>query len=211
MHQVNAHDDDDPNSHPSNPSANLAPSSPPPSFHSCSSSPSSRRLLHDESRGRGRSNEADQALADAFDDGSDSEADDEPDDRQRLMRANPEPRALVGGDNGGYDEGSEGNNAAASSSQVGQGGQQPSQQQQQPRQQQRQGRGLFRSTTILPSFLTSSSGTARAITSSNDGVFANLAAKPERGESKEDLPPVRICVSCIIVWRLDFFFFPLLT
>lgn len=206
MNQVNAHDDDDPNSHPSNPSANLAPSSPPPSFHSRSSSPSSRRLLHDGSRGGGRSNEADQALADAFDDGSDSEADDEPDDRQRLMRANPEPRSLADGDNGGYGEGSEGNNTAASSSQAGQGGQRPQPQQQQQlqlRQQQRQGRGLFRSTTILPSFLTSSSGTARAVTSSNDGVFANLAAKPERGESKEDLPPVRICVSCIVVWRLD--------
>jgi hypothetical protein len=28
------------------------------------------------------------------------------------------------------------------------------------------------------------------ISSSNDGVFANLAAKPERGEKNEDLPPV---------------------
>ena len=61
-----------------------------------------------------------------------------------------------------------------------------------PPQQQQQSRGLFRRPTILPSFATSSSGTSRAVASSNDGVFANLAAKPERGEKTEDLPPVCI-------------------
>lgn len=203
---MNAHDDDEAHAYPSNPSrANLTPSSPPPSFRSRSSSPSSRRLLHDASRSRNDGNEngggdgdADQTLADAFNDGSDSEADDQPDDRQRLMRANPEPQSLGGNDGGGYNGSYDGNNAAAASSSEsslggGGGGQQ---QQQQPPQQQQQSRGLFRRPTILPSFATSSSGTSRAVASSNDGVFANLAAKPERGEKTEDLPPV-----CIFPYR----------
>lgn len=205
--QVNAQDDDEAHSHPSNPSrANLTPSSPPPSFRSRSSSPSSRRLLHDESRNRNDGNhdagddDADQTLADAFDDGSDSEADDQPDDRQRLMRANPEPQSLGASGSGGYNGGYDGNNAAAASSSessLAGGGQQQQQQQQQPQpQQQQQSRGLFRRPTILPSFATSSSGTSRAVASSNDGVFANLAAKPERGEKTEDLPPV-----CIFPYR----------
>lgn len=206
---MNAHDDDEAHAHPSNPSrANLTPSSPPPSFRSRSSSPSSRRLLHDASRSRNDGNgegsggdgDADQTLADAFDDGSDSEADDQPDDRQRLMRANPEPQSLGGSASGGYNGSYDGNNAAAASSSEssleGGGGQQQQQQQQQPPQQQQQSRGLFRRPTILPSFATSSSGTSRAVASSNDGVFANLAAKPERGEKTEDLPPV-----CIFPYR----------
>lgn len=201
MEQVNAHDDDEAHAHPSNPSrANLTPSSPPPSFRSRSSSPSSRRLLHDASRSRndGGDGDADQTLADAFDDGSDSEADDQPDDRQRLMRANPEPQSLGGSAGGGYNGSYDGNNAAAaSSSESSLGGAGQQQQQQEPPQQQRQSRGLFRRPTILPSFATSSSGTSRAVASSNDGVFANLAAKPERGEKTEDLPPV-----CIFLYRV---------
>lgn len=43
---------------------------------------------------------------------------------------------------------------------------------------------------MLPSFNGSGSGQGRMISSSNDGVFANLAAKPERGEKNEDMPPV---------------------
>jgi hypothetical protein len=51
--------------------------------------------------------------------------------------------------------------------------------------------GIQRRQTLLPFFSgMSGSGSARAIPSSNDGVFANLAAKPERGEKTEDLPPV---------------------
>ena len=195
MKQVNAHDDDEAHAHPSNPSrANLTPSSPPPSFRSRSSSPSSRRLLHDASRSRndGGDGDADQTLADAFDDGSDSEADDQPDDRQRLMRANPEPQSLGGSAGGDYNGSYDGNNAAAASSSESSLGGAGQQQQQEPPQQQRQSRGLFRRPTILPSFATSSSGTSRAVASSNDGVFANLAAKPERGEKTEDLPPVCI-------------------
>lgn len=91
------------------------------------------------------------------------------------MRANPEPR-LFAGSSGDYDN----DNAAASSSSQG-GGQQE--------QAQQQGRPIFRRPTILPSFTPSSSGPGRVI-ASNDGVFANLAAKPERGEKNEDLPPV---------------------
>ena len=197
---MNAHDDDEAHAHPSNPSrANLTPSSPPPSFRSRPSSPSSRRLLHDASRSRndGGDGDADQTLADAFDDGSDSEADDQPDDRQRLMRANPEPQSLGGSAGGDYNGSYDGNNAAAASSSESSLGGAGQQQQQEPPQQQRQSRGLFRRPTILPSFATSSSGTSRAVASSNDGVFANLAAKPERGEKTEDLPPV-----CIFLYRV---------
>jgi hypothetical protein len=43
---------------------------------------------------------------------------------------------------------------------------------------------------MLPTFTAPASGGSRQIASSNDGVFANLAAKPERGEKNDDLPPV---------------------
>lgn len=59
-----------------------------------------------------------------------------------------------------------------------------------PSSQRSQSSTLQRRPTILPSFSTPSSGAGRVISSSNDGVFANLAAKPERGEKNEDLPPV---------------------
>jgi hypothetical protein len=42
---------------------------------------------------------------------------------------------------------------------------------------------------MLPTFTEPASGGSRQIASSNDGVFANLAAKPERGEKNDDLPP----------------------
>lgn len=193
--RVNAQDEDD---SPPNPSqghhlSTISPSSPPPSFHSRSSSPSSRRLLGDASSPRGTNQDADQTLADAFDGGSDSEGEDEPDDRQRLMRANPELPSFASG-SGNYDENDNGSGNAAgagAASSLGSHSGVPSQPTQQPRQQQQQsgGRGgLFRRTTVLPSFL-SSSGASRSVSSSNDGVFANLAAKPERGEKNEDLPP----------------------
>lgn len=38
----------------------------------------------------------------------------------------------------------------------------------------------------------SNSAAPRIIRGTNDGVFANIAAKPERGEKVEDLPPVSI-------------------
>jgi hypothetical protein len=68
--QVNSHDEDD--------GAQSIPNSPPPSFHSRASSILSRE------------NRVDPDLADAFDaDGDDS--DDEPDDRQRLVRGTHTP------------------------------------------------------------------------------------------------------------------------
>lgn len=58
------------------------PNSPPPSFRSRASSPNSRHNT--------TSAEADATLADAFDaDGSDSEEENDGDDRQRLMRGTP--------------------------------------------------------------------------------------------------------------------------
>ncbi|KAL4821721.1 hypothetical protein BDW67DRAFT_149372 [Aspergillus spinulosporus] len=175
--RVNAHDDDD-----TPPSIALqpTPSSPPPSVRSRSASPSSRRLLHDDPLHR---NSTEQTLADAFDD-SDSEADDEPDDRQRLMRAQPD--AWTAADTGNNTSTSADGVGAASSSgaggdaQVGGGSNTDA----------APSRGVQRTSTLLPFFGgTSSSGSNRHITSSNDGVFANLAAKPERGEKSEDLPP----------------------
>ncbi|EHA18564.1 hypothetical protein ASPNIDRAFT_207638 [Aspergillus niger ATCC 1015] len=146
--RVNARDEDDDDTLQSHSSIPLrpTPSSPPPSFHSRSSSPSSRRLLHDDPQ----RDHADQTLADAFGDGSDSESDDEPDDRQRLMRAQPDSRPVA-----------DTSSAAAAASSSSSGSEQH----------------------------TPSSGAGRVISSSNDGVFANLAAKPERGEKNEDLPP----------------------
>ncbi|KAL4930729.1 metal homeostatis BSD2 family protein [Aspergillus undulatus] len=173
--RVNAQDDDD-----IPPSIVLqpTPSSPPPSFrsHSRSASPSSRRLLRDDDPLHRQS--TDQALADAFDD-SESEAGDEPDDRQRLMRAQPDPWSAADNNNpssqaetAGAASSSGGNSAAQADSNAP-----PT-------------RGVQRSSTILPFFGgTSSSSSNRQLPSSNDGVFANLAAKPERGEKTEDLPP----------------------
>ncbi|KAF9888336.1 hypothetical protein FE257_008769 [Aspergillus nanangensis] len=165
--RVNAHDDEEPHSHSSIPlQSNLTPSSPPPSFRSRSSSISSRRLLHDASR----RNDEDQTLADAFGDGSDSEDDDEPDDRQRLMRAQPDSRPVADA------------STAAAASSSGTSSAQSLSEQHNPT--------LSRRQTILPPFGGSQgTGAGRVIHNSNDGVFANLAAKPERGEKNEDLPP----------------------
>lgn len=105
------------------------------------------------------------------------------------MRANPEPRSIAGGSDYNNDDNGNGNGSAAASSSSQEGGQG----QQQQDQTQQQGRGIFRRLTILPSFTPSSSAPGRMI-GSNDGVFANLAAKPERGEKNEDLPPVGLFV-----------------
>ncbi|KAG9252143.1 metal homeostatis protein bsd2 [Emericellopsis atlantica] len=71
--RVNAHDEED------HGLSQPTPFSPPPSFHSRSSSPNSRR--HQQ---------VDSTLADAFDDDDDN-TDDESDDRQRLVRQNSMP------------------------------------------------------------------------------------------------------------------------
>ncbi|KAI9367492.1 hypothetical protein BJX61DRAFT_547431 [Aspergillus egyptiacus] len=169
--RVNAHDDDE-----TSPSIALqpTPSSPPPSFHSRSNSPSSRRLLRDDPLHR---DSTDQALADAFDD-SGSEDGDDLDDRQRLMRAQPDSWAGTGSNTSPPAEalGVASSSGTSSESQSQSNGQSTGE--------------VPRRQTLFPFFGNSgSSGSARVIPSSNDGVFANLAAKPERGEKTEDLPP----------------------
>ena len=167
---MNAHDEEDgPHSYQLNPTrSEQTPTSPPPSFrsHSRSASPSSRRLLHDDPL----RNDDDQTLADAFGDEDGSDDENEPDDRQRLMRANPDAQSPT--DNGPAA-------TASSSSEARTDGQE------QPR-----APAPPRRTNILPRFLTRSFAANQSLASSNDGVFANLAAKPERGDKNEDLPPV---------------------
>lgn len=151
--QINAHDDDDDDvDSPVNPSNNLqTPNSPPPSFRSRDSSPTSRRLLAQDPL----NNDGERDLEDAFGDGSDDE--NEEDDRQRLMRANP----------------NEAQQPTAASNST-------------PR------ATVERRVTELPVFR----ATTRALDQqANDGVFANLGAKLERGEQLDEKPPVRIHVS----------------
>lgn len=141
------------------------PSSPPPSFHSRASSPAgtSRRLLSDDPL----SNDADRTLADTFDSPSDGEdSDDEHgdgmDDRQRLMRGNPNESQQ----NGGADRDSEDAPTRM---------------------------GIQRRVTQLPVFNTQTPRAGRIYGGGmNDGVFANLSAKPTRGEEVEEKPPVRL-------------------
>ncbi|KAF3490495.1 uncharacterized protein GIQ15_00012 [Arthroderma uncinatum] len=122
------------------------PSSPPPSFHSRTPSPTSRRLLSQDPL----HSDADRTLADAFGD-DDGQSDDEEgvDDRQRLMRGSP---ANTTPDHGSPE---------------------------------RQTRGDIHARPNA-----SASEPSRIIRGANDGVFANLSAKPERGGEKvDDLPP----------------------
>lgn len=169
---MNAHDEEEDSlSHPLNTELSRpTPTSSPPSFHSSSrsGSPSSRHLLH----GDPLQHDEDHTLADAFGDEDNSDDNDEPDDRQRLMRANPNSRSPS--------ENGRSTATAASSSEFRPDGEDES-----------QARGILRRSTILPSFTAPGPGGSRSVAASNDGVFANLAAKPERGEKNEDLPPVR--------------------
>ncbi|KAI0016343.1 hypothetical protein F4780DRAFT_759821 [Xylariomycetidae sp. FL0641] len=83
--RVNTQDDDVDVSPSLRHARSSAPNSPPPSFHSRSSS---------SAAGRRRPGVPDPTLADAFDaDSSDDDGDDEPDDRQRLVRGNSFPVA----------------------------------------------------------------------------------------------------------------------
>lgn len=139
------------------------PSSPPPSFRSRASSPTSRHLLASEDP---LVSEADRTLADTFDDGSasDAESNDGGDDRQRLMRGNTIPPT----------------ESQPTTTSVGS---RPVQ--------------IQRALTQFPGVTPVAPGRTRGMpystfTSSNDGVFANLSAKPERGEKQEEeKPPVR--------------------
>lgn len=162
--QVSANDADDHIenvSEPANPQS--TPSSPPPSFRSRTSSPSSRHLLSSDPI----TTEAERTLADTFDDGSDSDDDgnNEGDDRQRLMRVSTvqseSEQRIVHDRNKPYTP---------------------------------------RTATQFPDTTPPVTSTvpvgplprgALLNSRQNDGVFANLNAKPERGEDKEELPPVR--------------------
>lgn len=135
------------------------PSSPPPSFRSNDSTP---RASHTGAHRRTNSQPRDD-LADAFDaDGSDSERENDGDDRQRLMRGTPSASAASPGSatpaGGAQTDGAiQLSEAPAAPRPVGQA----------PIQGRVYGGG------------------------SGDGVWANLSAKPERGEKLiEEFPPV---------------------
>ena len=154
---VNGHDADEPESPVTPFSTTPTPSSPPPSFRSRTSSPASRRLLGQDPL----ADEAEQTLADAFDDGEGSDADDAGDDRQRLMRADPQSTTDVENQTPSVREATRSPH-------------------------------IQRRVTELPSFTppitrVQNRGANRP---TNDGVFANLAAKPERGQVLDEKPPV---------------------
>ncbi|KAL8762030.1 MAG: hypothetical protein Q9184_001922 [Pyrenodesmia sp. 2 TL-2023] len=158
---ISHHDQDD---EPSTPRVNedfhSVPSSPPPSFRSRASSPSSRHLLNTDDP---LTSEADRTLADTFDDGSasDVESNEAGDDRQRLMGGNRVPPTE--------------NQTTTSSDSA-----RPA--------------PVQRTVTEFPGVTPVAPGRTRGMpystfASSNDGVFANLSAKPERGEKQEEEKP----------------------
>lgn len=133
------------------------PSSPPPSFRSRASSPVSRHLLSDDPL----TSDADRTLEDTFNDGSDSDNEQEnnSDDRQHLIRGNPSSPTP--------------DDASRSATQR-----------------------LITEPPILGPVSLEHSNRPHGValnsqfSSANDGVFANLNAKPERGEKTEEQPPV---------------------
>lgn len=143
--RVSANDEDTPTSP-------QIPNSPPPSFRSRASSPTSRHNA-----------EVDQNLADTFDaDGSDSDEDNDGDDRQRLMRGTP---------------------SSSSTEQINTQSTTISETSRPPI--------IERSVTHMPAFVPvpAPGGRVYGGGSGSDGVFANLSAKPERGEKVEEHPP----------------------
>ncbi|KAF2641519.1 metal homeostatis protein bsd2 [Massarina eburnea CBS 473.64] len=150
-----AENDDEDTHHVSGASAQTPypiPASPPPSFHSRASSPNggaSRRLLPDDPV----TTDADRTLADTFDADSDSEDEEGGDDRQRLMRGNPEEAQ----------QREEAENNVRS--------------------------GIQRRVTQLPAFIPQEPSGRVVGGGQNDGVWANLSAKPTRGEDAEEKPP----------------------
>jgi hypothetical protein len=144
--QVSAHDDDTLTSP-------QIPNSPPPSFRSRASSPTSR---HNEP--------VDQNLADTFDaDGSDSDEENDGDDRQRLMRGTPSSSSAE-----------QIHTPATTTTTDGE----------------RPPPLIERRATYLPVFAPTTTGRVYGGGSASDGVFANLSAKPEMGEKTEEHPPV---------------------
>ena len=105
----------------------------------------------------------DQNLADTFDaDGSDSDEDNDGDDRQRLMRGTPM--------NSSSDQLTPDTTASTESRPL----------------------VVERRNTFIPVFAPQNPVAGRVYGggSGGDGVFANLSAKPERGEKTEEHPPV---------------------
>ncbi|KAL8691457.1 MAG: hypothetical protein Q9218_003321 [Villophora microphyllina] len=157
---ANSDQDEEPPQSPVHDDFHSIPSSPPPSFRSRASSPTSRHLLASEDP---LVSEADRTLADTFDDGSasDAENNDGDDDRQRLMRGNTIPPI-----EGQMTTVSEGGRPVP----------------------------LQRTVTEFPGIVPVAPERTRGMpystfASSNDGVFANLSAKPERGEKLEEEKP----------------------
>jgi hypothetical protein len=108
--------------------------------------------------------EVDQNLADTFDaDGSDSDEDNDGDDRQRLMRGTP---------------------SSSSTDQINTQYTTTSETSRPPI--------IERRATHIPAFVPTPTTGGRVYGggSGSDGVFANLSAKPERGEKVEEHPPV---------------------
>ncbi|TVY87777.1 Metal homeostatis protein [Lachnellula willkommii] len=133
----------------------IVPTSPPPSFRSRASSPTSRHLASEP-----HSTAVDQNLADTFDaDGSDSEEENDGDDRQRLMRGQPTVPA---------DRTTRESTSAAET--------RPPVIERRP-------------TILPVFTPTPTTGRVYGGGSGSDGVFANLSAKPETGSEKEEHPP----------------------
>ncbi|KAI9680796.1 MAG: hypothetical protein M1817_004236 [Caeruleum heppii] len=155
--------DESPSDRENHQSTQNSPASPPPSFRSRASSPTSRHLLsHDP-----LNSDADQALADSFDTPSDedhSEDDDEEvaDDRQRSLHRTPGSSSQSA--NEGVNRFSHGRDKPAS---------------------------IQRRVTAFPVTAATLASTNSRVYGggSGDGVFANLDAKPERGEKGEEQPP----------------------
>jgi hypothetical protein len=153
------------------------PQSPPPSFHSLSRSPSptSRSTF---SRRTGGQRIEDQSLVDAFDvhgsDGEDSDADNEGDDRQRLMRGTPSSSSASGYEGLATPGTSAGGSEADGGGAIRLGG---------------ESRAVGSTGPISVSAPVGGRVYGGGVGS--DGVFANLNAKPERGEKVEEFPPVR--------------------
>ncbi|KAH8903786.1 hypothetical protein BR93DRAFT_985762 [Coniochaeta sp. PMI_546] len=150
--RVNTHDENEPET-PTGPTpshTDAVPNSPPPSFHSRASS-----IISQDRNGR-----VDATLADAFDaEGDDS--DDEPDDRQRLVRGNSFPLSTNSAQGG--------NDARTTNTQPA--AERPTQ---------------FRQ----PSGAATTPFRVYGGGIQSDGVFSNLAAKPEVGAAeKEEQPP----------------------
>ncbi len=164
--QVSGNDDD----HHVENSIAKTPSSPPPSFRSRTSSPTSRHTRRDSDTATG----VDQMLADTFDaDGIDSDEENDGDDRQRLMRGTPTASpAAEGQTTSNVDTTTDTDSNSRPHT-------------------------MERRVTALPTFVPTT-GRVYGGGSGSDGVFANLNAKPEMTEKLEENPPVCSALFVII-------------